>query len=548
MSQRAERSADNVFGALLRRRSTLIAVAALTALGFAIRVANFDQSLIGDELSTYWILDGNGLGDVLSSVRSDDEITPPLYFVLAWLTMKIGPDPEWVRLPSLIAGTATIPLVYLLGARTIGSRAGLVGAAVFALSPFVIYYATEARSYALMLLLLTASTLALLAAVRDRRARWWAVYGICSTGAMLSHYTALFPLAAQLVWALWFHRDAIRPLVLANIAALALFSPWIPGFIADNNSPTTEILAALSPFTADFVWQSVRNWAIGFPYVQLDVVPGDTATVMLVAAFLIAAVALAARGVLWLRDHRPPIRDALRRIPPGVALIALLALAAPLGEALYSALGSDILGARNLNSSWPGLAVGLGAIVSAAGPLLSVACTAAMLSGFAIGAAKTLEADTAKLDAKTAAEVIEERSEPGDVVVDTYVLTPVPLTPLDVHLPQTHPEYRLGLPASDEPFTVFDPVPPPNHLIREALRSANGRPIFLVAPVSSSKLVDPGSRAAEDRQEQPQALGSRFLDEARPRFRITYATRFDGIAPLGLFQFEKRERSQSPDR
>jgi len=124
------------------------AVSALTLVGFLIRLANFDQSLLGDELSTYWIIHGHSLGDVLSSVHSNDEITPPLYFILGWLSLKIGSDPEWVRLPSLLAGTATIPLIYVLGARTVGRAAGLVACAVFAFSPFMIYYSDEARSYA----------------------------------------------------------------------------------------------------------------------------------------------------------------------------------------------------------------------------------------------------------------------------------------------------------------------------------------------------------------------------------------------------------------
>src|SRR5918999_1488027 len=122
----------------------LLLVTALTLVGLAIRVAEFGQSLWADELSTVWILEGNGLGDVLSSVHSTDEITPPLYFVLAWASLQVGPDPEWARLPSLLAGSATIPLVYMLGQRTVGSRAGLVGAAVLALSPFMIHYSVEA--------------------------------------------------------------------------------------------------------------------------------------------------------------------------------------------------------------------------------------------------------------------------------------------------------------------------------------------------------------------------------------------------------------------
>src|SRR5919197_4519831 len=81
------------------------AVVALTLIGLAIRVANFGQSLLGDELSTYWIVHGHSLGHVLSSVRSNDEITPPLYFILGWASLKLGSSPEWLRLPSLVAGT-----------------------------------------------------------------------------------------------------------------------------------------------------------------------------------------------------------------------------------------------------------------------------------------------------------------------------------------------------------------------------------------------------------------------------------------------------------
>ncbi len=61
---------------------------------------------------------------MLRTVHSDAEITPPLYFLLAKLATYIAVTPEMLRLPSLLAGTASIPLTYLLGARTLGRRAG----------------------------------------------------------------------------------------------------------------------------------------------------------------------------------------------------------------------------------------------------------------------------------------------------------------------------------------------------------------------------------------------------------------------------------------
>jgi hypothetical protein len=298
------------------------AVAGLTLLGLAIRLANLDQSLFADELSTTWIVDGHSLGDVVSSVRSDDEITPPLYFILAWLSLQVGSGLEWLRVPSLIAGTATIPLVYLLGMRTVSRAAGLVGAAVTALSPFMIYYSTEARSYALMIALLTASTLALLAALRGGRARWWGVYALCACGALYSHYTSVFPLAAQFAWVLWAHRDAIRALLLANLGVLIGFAPWIPGFIADTDSPTTEILSLLQPFTAGEVGLAVEQWAVGYHDVELDTMPGNVAFALIAAGLLIGAAAGALRASRWLRRSDMPLSTALRRVPPSIVLVA----------------------------------------------------------------------------------------------------------------------------------------------------------------------------------------------------------------------------------
>ena len=85
----------------------------------------------------------------------------------------LGDTPELLRAPALLAGTATIPLVYVLGLRTVGRRAALVATALTAFSPFMIYYSAEARAYGLMMLLLVCSTLAMLLAIDTRRRRWW---------------------------------------------------------------------------------------------------------------------------------------------------------------------------------------------------------------------------------------------------------------------------------------------------------------------------------------------------------------------------------------
>ena len=76
---------------------------------------------VRDELSTHWIVSRNDLWGVISTVHTDAEITPPLSFVASWLTTRIDFAPEFLRAPSLIAGAATIPLVYLLGREPSGA-------------------------------------------------------------------------------------------------------------------------------------------------------------------------------------------------------------------------------------------------------------------------------------------------------------------------------------------------------------------------------------------------------------------------------------------
>ena len=60
----------------------LRAIAGITLLGPALRVAGLGQSLYGDELYTYRALVDHGLGDALRSVHRTED-TPLLFFVLA---------------------------------------------------------------------------------------------------------------------------------------------------------------------------------------------------------------------------------------------------------------------------------------------------------------------------------------------------------------------------------------------------------------------------------------------------------------------------------
>ena len=114
----------------------LAAVAALTVVAFVLRFAQVHQSIVGDEVGTYRDIFGRSFGAVLNTVHTGDENSPPLYLLLAWASAKLGDPTVWIRLPSAVLGTATVPVVYAIGRETVGRIGGLIAAGVMAMAPF----------------------------------------------------------------------------------------------------------------------------------------------------------------------------------------------------------------------------------------------------------------------------------------------------------------------------------------------------------------------------------------------------------------------------
>jgi hypothetical protein len=501
-------------------------------MGFAIRAATLNQGLFGDELSTAWIVHGRSLGRVIQLVYSDAEVTPPLSFVLAWISLKIGSSWEWLRLPSLLGGTATIPIVYAIGVRTASRRAGLIAAAVTALSAVMIMFSTEARNYAVMMACVAGSTLSVLLALDTGRARWWVLYGATSCLAMYSHYTAAFVLIAQVLWVLWRHPTARRAVLLANAGAAAVYAPWIPGWIKDTHSVTIPIINALLPFNAHFVLRSAAEWAVGYPYLSVHQVPGVGFGLLIGAGLVLAVIGVGIKAGLSARSGgwRAPRWDAQLwgPTPDRVVLIGLLAIATLLGEAIYSALGTRVLDSRDLNASWPALAVLIGVLVSAAGPLLGTVSCALLLAGYGASAVDTLQARWQRPNYPAVARFITSHARPGDVVIDASNVPVVPLTALDAYLPQDHPEFRLGLPEGPPPYTLASKVPPGSELIAAAIRDAARGRLFVV---NASVVGEPSFTAIAQRlQEQS---GATSLAAQLPHgFRIVASKQFPGIETL----------------
>jgi Dolichyl-phosphate-mannose-protein mannosyltransferase len=457
-------------------------VAAITLLALLLRLPGLDESVFGDELFTYEIGTRPGFGDMLDGVSGPLEISPPLYFVLAWICAKLGDPHTWIRVPALLAGVALVPAVYALGARTVGRTGALIGCGLVALSPFAIFYSTEARAYTLATLFVLLAALALLAATEHGGWRRWGLFALAACAALYSHYTAAFPLAAEVAWAAWAHRERLRELALACIAVGVGLLPWLPSFLDDRTAGFQTAIELINPFTASFFFRSLGIAVVGNPYATLRETPGRAVFLVLAVGLVLAvAGAVAARAGLLAR---------LRAEPP-IALVVALAVASPLGAALYSIPFASVYVPRTLLPSLCAFFLVVGLLIGAAPRRFAAPAAILTIAALALGTVE-LYREQPKLAYNDAAAWIDARRGPGDPVFQVGLID---YGSLDAHL--------------DEPFRLYkqgcaDPTTEPGQILVAGIRCSGGeegfrravsgapRHVFVVAYGHAGRLDIPG--------------------------------------------------------
>jgi len=122
-------------------------------LGLVLRLVNINQSLWLDE-SVQALTSQAPFMNLFMELRGD--FHPPLYHLLMWAWVHLFGNEEFVmRLPSVLFGTATIYVVYLITRHLVNIKGKvknllpLISALFLATAPFHIYYSQEARMYSL---------------------------------------------------------------------------------------------------------------------------------------------------------------------------------------------------------------------------------------------------------------------------------------------------------------------------------------------------------------------------------------------------------------
>jgi mannosyltransferase len=141
----------------------------ITLIGGALRVFLLaNKGLELEEIFSMWLANHN-VADMLQWIARID-YHPPLYYLLLHYWIKFnGVNPSDLRMLSALFGTATIPIIYLIGKRISGVLVGLTAAVILALSPFNIRFAQEARMYTLLMFNAALAIYALVRLLTDSR-------------------------------------------------------------------------------------------------------------------------------------------------------------------------------------------------------------------------------------------------------------------------------------------------------------------------------------------------------------------------------------------
>lgn len=170
------------------------------------------------------------------------ETNPPLHMVLLKFWWYLFPATEvWARLPSVIFGTTSIPVLYLFSKKLFTEHTAIIAAILIALSPYHIFISATARGYALFLLLVILSFYffhAFFIAGETTKKNYW-LFGLITLGLLYTHLTSLLLLATEGLYLILFSRARIKKFFLTILPAGLLWLPWaIPAIYFKLTNPS----------------------------------------------------------------------------------------------------------------------------------------------------------------------------------------------------------------------------------------------------------------------------------------------------------------------
>jgi hypothetical protein len=390
-----------------------LALGLLCIVGLLLRLFRLShQSFWNDEILTLDNASGSLL-EVLAGTRDLNVL--PLYYLTIRAFLTSIPAEYWLRIPSVLFGTLSIPAYYLVLRHWGGAVLGLTGAALLTFSPFHVWYSQEARPYALLLLLsLVSIHLIQLAVERPSPGKRFAAVAVAAA-TFYCHTIALgfiLFLIAQVLLVVPRHRW--RDWAPAAAGGAILLAPGLIRLLLVPPVGSADVYKPVTVWSLGYVaWAFGTGYSLGPSMTEvlrdspLQVVTANLAEIGLIGGFL---GALLVTGVLVLRRQ------------PAVFRIVLAWLAIPFGFALTGALATvHPLNVRYTLLSFPAFLLLLAAGVRGVPAGWRRVGTGIVLAGIALWSFRNyfFEPRYSRDDNRSAGAYLTAQARAGDLVVAT---------------------------------------------------------------------------------------------------------------------------------
>jgi len=301
-----------------------IGVAVVVAFGVALRFWT-KSALWLDEALTVNIA-RRPIHEIPSYLKRDG--APPLYYLLLHFWMGLlGTSDLAVRSLTGVLSVFTLPIAWLAGRRFGGRTVAWMALVLLASAPFAIYYATEARMYALVMFLVACGFLALERVLSRPQVGNLVALAVVSAALLYTQYWAIYLIASLALWLIWQawrgrsdRRSPTRYALGSIVVGCVAFLPWMPTFIYQSAHTGT-------PWSKPPNFAAIINAVTGFTDNQATLSTAGSNQGRLLAVFYFALGALALFGVARDRWHiELDIRT--RRPGRGLTFVVVFTLAA----------------------------------------------------------------------------------------------------------------------------------------------------------------------------------------------------------------------------
>ncbi len=181
----------------MSKHGALVVVLVLTIAGFALRLYRIDAvPLRGDEAFSVTNWARQPLAQSLARTAAREPHPPLTYTLFRGWGLLVGTSEFSMRLLPTLFNVVGVPALYALGHHLGGRRMGLLAALLWAIHPYEIWHAQDARNYAIWAGMSAVALWLGLRALGTRRPIDTLLYVLAATVAIQIYYLELFTLAA----------------------------------------------------------------------------------------------------------------------------------------------------------------------------------------------------------------------------------------------------------------------------------------------------------------------------------------------------------------